>query len=88
MVTYFLPGFPGSFPWMALLFPALLFSLAHYYQGWHAVIKIYILSVLLAGIYLASGSLWIGMGIHFLIDLTGGILAVALKDRGSRIEDR
>jgi len=87
MVTYFMPSTPGTFPWMALFFPALLFSLAHYYQGWHAVVKIYILSLLFAGIYLASGSLWIGMGIHFLIDLTGGILAVMLKDRGSRIDD-
>lgn len=81
MVTYFLPHATGAFPWMALLFPALMFSLAHYYQGWHAVAKIYLLSVLLAGIYLASGSLWIGMGIHFLIDLTGGILAVRLRKK-------
>ena len=88
MVTYFLPHTTGAFPWMAIIFPALLFSLAHYYQGWHAVAKILVLSMLLAGIYIASGSLWIGMAIHFLIDLAGGILAVALKDRGSRIEDR
>jgi membrane protease YdiL (CAAX protease family) len=81
MVTYFLP-LPfqhPQFPWMALFFPAILFSLAHYYQGWRAVIKIFVLSVLLAGIYLSSGSLIIGMVLHFAIDLVGGILAVKLR---------
>ncbi len=85
MVTYFMPmGFEkDKFPFMALIAPAILFSLAHFYQGWHAVMKIFILSILLGAIYISSGSLIMGMVLHFAIDLTGGILAVKL--RSSRI---
>jgi membrane protease YdiL (CAAX protease family) len=80
MVTYFLPQPQGnhSLPVLAVLAPALLFSLAHGYQGWQAVGKIFLLSVLLALIFLASGSIWLVMLIHTLIDLIGGIVAMRL----------
>jgi membrane protease YdiL (CAAX protease family) len=61
-----------------VLAPALLFSLAHGYQGWQAVGKIFLLSVLLALIFLASGSIWLVMLIHTLIDLVGGLAAIHL----------
>jgi membrane protease YdiL (CAAX protease family) len=80
MVTYFLPQHPAnsSLPVLAVLAPALLFSLAHGYQGWQAVAKIFLLSVLLALIFLTSGSIWLVMLIHTLIDLIGGLVAIRL----------
>jgi membrane protease YdiL (CAAX protease family) len=80
MVTYFLPQPQDntSLPVLAVLAPALLFSLAHGYQGWQAVGKIFLLSVLLALIFLASGSIWLVMLIHTLIDLIGGLVAIRL----------
>jgi uncharacterized protein len=80
MVTYFMVDFsyPTSFPILAALIPAVLFSLAHYYQGAIAVIKILLLSVLLGMIFILSGSLWIVIIIHFGIDLLGGVLAMIL----------
>ena len=48
---------------------------------YRSVLKIFILSVLLAGIYISSGSLIIGMVLHFLIDLVGGVLAVEMRKR-------
>lgn len=75
MVTYFLPEYNhrSGLPILALTVPALLFSLAHYYQGWQAVLKIFLLSLLLGLIFLTSGSIWLVMAIHFLIDLVGGL---------------
>jgi membrane protease YdiL (CAAX protease family) len=80
MVTYFLPryNFETGLPVLAVIAPAFLFSLAHYYQGWQAVAKIFLLSVLLAAIFLSSGSIWLVMAIHTCIDLAGGLLAMWL----------
>jgi len=80
MVTYFLPeyNFRDGLPILAVTAPAFLFSLAHYYQGWQAVLKIFLLSLLLGIIFLSSGSIWLVMIIHFLIDLIGGLVAMRL----------
>lgn len=74
MVAYFLPAYNGreGIPYLAATVPALLFSLAHLYQGWQAVAKILLLSILLACIYMLSGSLWLVIGIHFAIDAVSG----------------
>ena len=63
---------------LAVTAPAFLFSLAHYYQGWQAVLKIFMLSLILGIIFLSSGSIWIVMIIHFIIDLLGGLVAMRL----------
>lgn len=77
MVTYFLPS-DGSanIPWVALFAPSVLFSLAHTYQGWVAVIKIFIFSILLGSIFIITKSIYPTMILHFLIDLIGGIVAM------------
>jgi membrane protease YdiL (CAAX protease family) len=77
MVTYFLPT-DGSdnIPWVALFAPSVLFSLAHTYQGWIAVIKIFIFSLLLGAIFILTKSIYPTMILHFLIDLVGGIVAM------------
>jgi membrane protease YdiL (CAAX protease family) len=80
MVTYFLPqyNFSTGLPILAVTAPAFLFSLAHYYQGWQAVLKIFLLSLILGIIFLSSGTIWLVMIIHFLIDLIGGMVAMSL----------
>ena len=82
MVTYFLPeyNFKSGLPVLAVMAPAFLFSLAHYYQGWQAVLKIFLLSLLLGMIFLSSGTIWVVMLIHFLIDLVGGLVAMKLMN--------
>jgi membrane protease YdiL (CAAX protease family) len=78
MVTYFLPlnGTESEIPWMAIFAPSVLFSLAHTYQGWTAVIKIFIFSLLLGVIFIITKSIYPTMILHFLIDLIGGIVAM------------
>lgn len=73
MVTYFIKPFEEGFPWMAAFFPALLFGIAHFYQGLLAVAKIFLLSAFFALIFIYSGSLIYVMIIHFFIDLIGGL---------------
>lgn len=80
MVTYFLPASRGQSGWpvAALIVPALLFSLAHYYQGWKAVMKIWGFAVGLGLMFILTGSLWPVMIIHFIIDFAGGWMAMIL----------
>lgn len=80
MVTYFIEPNKIGVPWLALFLPALLFSLAHYYQGYLAVLKIFILSVLFAIIFIWSSSLILPMVIHFLIDFIGGWVAIINRE--------
>ena len=60
----------------AVILPAFVFSIAHYYQGGKAVVKIFILSLLFGFIFLWSGSLIVVMILHFTVDAIGGLLTM------------
>lgn len=62
----------------AVALPALVFGASHLYQGWHAVAKIVLLGGVLGAIFVVTGSLWIPMAVHFVVDLTGVLLAPSL----------
>ncbi len=62
--------------WIAIIIPAVVFSVSHLYQGWWAVLKIFIISMLFGGIFLVSGSLIIVIFIHVFIDLISGLAGV------------
>lgn len=68
---------PGAAAWTVLA-PALLFSLAHYYQGAKAVFKILVLSLLFGMIFYHSGSLLIVVILHFSVDWISGWLGLML----------
>lgn len=76
MVNYFINPMKDGFPWIAVIFPAVMFSIAHFYQGYEAMGKIFILSALFGVIFIYSESLIIVVILHFLIDLLGGIIAM------------
>jgi membrane protease YdiL (CAAX protease family) len=80
MVTYFLPESNGrsGWPWLAVTVPALLFGMAHHYQGWQATGKVMLLSMLLALIFILSGSIGWVMAVHSLIDLAAGIATMGV----------
>lgn len=83
LVTFFqqiFSGIPSASTW-ALLTPALVFSLAHYYQGPKAVFKILVLSLLFGMIFWYSQSLLIVIILHTLIDLSGGILSIIMAKK-------
>lgn len=78
LVTYFNYLFRGAVlqQSLSILIPALIFSISHFYHGFKNIIKIAMLSVLFGYIYILSGSLVIVMLLHFLINVTGGLLSV------------
>lgn len=81
MVNYFINPMKDGFPWIAVVFPAVMFSIAHFYQGYEAMGKIFILSALFGVIFIVSKSLLIVVFLHFLIDLFGGIMAVYFRKK-------
>lgn len=67
---------------LALLAPTVAFGLGHIYQGVAGVLNSTILGALLLGVYLASGSLWLAMAVHALLDLISVVvLSWALERR-------
>lgn len=81
MVTYFMPTDYNNIPWMAILTPAVLFSLAHYYQGWTAVLKIIVFSILFAIIFIYTKSIYPTIIIHFLVDVSSGIFYMVQQQK-------
>jgi len=78
MVTYFMPekDIYGLEFLLRISSPAALFSMAHYYQGWASVLKIFLFSLLLSGIYIASGSLIPTILLHICVDLFSGLASM------------
>jgi membrane protease YdiL (CAAX protease family) len=55
--------------WMALAIASVSFGLAHGYQGLSGIIGTALVGAVMAVIFLASGSLWLPMTLHAIIDL-------------------
>ena len=61
---------------IAVVLPAFAFSVAHFYQGAKAVLKIFFLAIFFGYLFIFSGSLLIVMILHFLVDAVGGLLTI------------
>ena len=61
---------------LSVFLPAFVFSIAHFYQGGKAVIKIFVLAVFFGYLFIFSGSLLMVMILHFLVDAIGGLLTI------------
>jgi membrane protease YdiL (CAAX protease family) len=55
--------------WMAVAIASISFGLAHGYQGLSGIIGTGLLGAVMAVLFLASGSLWLPMALHAIIDL-------------------
>ena len=66
---------------LALAASVLIFGLAHVYQGWAGVLVTTLLGAALMGLYLATGSIWVVMSVHALIDLNGLLLQPWLQNK-------
>jgi membrane protease YdiL (CAAX protease family) len=55
--------------WIALAVASVSFGLGHGYQGLSGIIGTALLGAVMAVIFLASGSLWLPMALHAIIDL-------------------
>jgi membrane protease YdiL (CAAX protease family) len=66
---------------VAITAPAVIFGLAHLYQGRVKSLKITAVAIAFGAIYILTGSLWIPIALHVLIDLLGGVLGLWLLPR-------
>jgi uncharacterized protein len=86
MINYVLHMMPSSEARLlvAMVLPALIFSISHVYQGWFSVLKIFAVSLLFSAIFLFSKSLVLVCIIHVLIDLiSGAAMVLAYKKRNA-----
>ncbi len=72
----------------ALATPVMAFGLAHLYQGVGGVIATGLVGGLMLGVYLASGSLWLVVAVHALIDLRGIVLLGWVVERKANAAPR
>lgn len=74
----------GPSPWLVILLGAVAFGLAHAYQGRAGVLVTAVLGAVLGAVYLSTGSLFLVMILHALIDARVGLLpARALSAAGA-----
>lgn len=79
ILHFLLTRAPGLAAWVTIVASALLFGIAHIYQGTLGTVMTTILGVVFALLYLATGSLLLPMLIHALIDLRIFLLLPALR---------
>ena len=73
--------------WIGFAGATALFGFAHRYQGLAGVLATTFVGVLMTGIYLASGNLWMAMLLHMAINLNGLVLrplAMGIWTKNSR----
>jgi membrane protease YdiL (CAAX protease family) len=61
-------------PPAAALIVAVVFSFSHFLQGWTSMLVIFVIALGFQAIYYLTGSLFPGMAVHFLYDLTAGMM--------------
>jgi membrane protease YdiL (CAAX protease family) len=69
---------------LAFALAGIAFGLAHAYQGWVGMLASCVLGLLLAGLYLATGSLLTPIAVHILIDL----VALTVRPAAARLAAR
>jgi uncharacterized protein len=71
----------------AVIVSSLVFGLGHLYQGAAGVLKTTIAGLVVAGLYVLSGSLWLPMLLHAFVDLNAGFLSRAVHEDEEDEED-
>lgn len=80
LVSY-VASYTGSGPtgvFVAVAAPALVFGLAHCYQGWKAAALVACMAVAFGATFVVSGSLLVPIVLHTAVDLIGGLLGMRL----------
>ncbi|MFT3763300.1 MAG: CPBP family intramembrane metalloprotease [Pseudoxanthomonas sp.] len=80
----YLVGLPfGLGVWPATFVAALVFGIDHGYQGWKGVIVTGFTALAFSGIFFVSGSLWLPIAIHILIDLRALLLSKVVQEQAA-----
>jgi len=71
-LIWYLNQFSGTV--LAVIFSSLLFGAAHSYQGWHGGVQAGVMGLILASVYVFTGTLWIPILLHIGGDIYSGTL--------------
>lgn len=88
LVLPLLAALPTGSAWIGFGVATALFGAAHRYQGWAGVIATTLMGAGVAGVYLASGTLWMAVVLHVAINLNGLVLRPLLMGVGRRLPRR
>jgi membrane protease YdiL (CAAX protease family) len=80
MLIWYLQGFMSL--WLAGLVSAIGFGLAHSYQGMAHIPKVTLLGCLFSVVYLVSGTIWLPIVLHALVDVLQGRCAYEMLGAG------
>lgn len=81
VMWYLMTWLPGA---AAVLVSAVLFGVAHLYLGWGVgVLRATILGVVLGAAYLLTGTLWVSIVLHAVVDVTSGLTGSAAFGQGA-----
>ncbi len=73
----------------AVLLAAIVFGLAHQYLGWNAgVLRATIVGVVLGVTYLVTGTLWVPIALHAVLDVTSGLTGSAAFEQAGPVTGR
>lgn len=72
----------------ALAAAVVIFGLVHSYQGWVGVLFTTSMGTVFTGLYLATGSLWLVVALHALVDLNGLVIQPFLRTQWAKGIDR
>ena len=72
--------------WAAALLSAIGFGLAHAYQGFANVPRVILVGGIFSGLYLLTGSLWLCMLLHAVVDMLQGHAIFGALQRQRAIE--
>lgn len=64
--------------WIGFAASLILFGAMHRYQGWAGVLATTALGAVMTGLYLMTGSLWVVMLVHTLVDVNGLVVTPVL----------
>ena len=83
LIWYLMTMLPGI---AAALLSAVVFGVAHLYLGWGVgVLRATIVGVVLGVAYLVTGTLWVPIALHAIVDVTSGLTASAAFDQGGPV---
>ncbi|MET4897532.1 CPBP family intramembrane glutamic endopeptidase [Sphingomonadaceae bacterium jetA1] len=65
--------------WIGFAASLVLFGAMHRYQGWAGIAATTALGAVMSGLYLATGTLWVAMLVHALVDINGLVVTPLVR---------
>ena len=70
----------------AVLASAVVFGAAHFYLGWGVgVLRATVVGAVFGAAYLLTGTLWVPIALHAIVDITSGLTGSAAFEQGASV---